>query len=405
MRKSAFLSLFCIILTLSTVLCGIQGSTHSTGVSVQNVDTEPSTVQITAEPQTEAETYTVSQKDDITLAQNSAQVLELTQSEQNNLVGFESSDENVVTVDSGGRIDALKKGTATVTATFSDYKKSEYKVKVTDAEKSEYDGFSTCIIANTDTLKKNKKNKSSKDLYEIKVNRKMNCVTVYTYDSDGKYTIPIRAMVCSCGKNNGTITGNFGLYFKKEWNALYQGVYGHYVSGISGDYLFHSVPYYTPQSDDLEVEEFNKLGTDASLGCVRMAIADTKWIYDNCPSDTAITIYDDDDAGPLGKPEAIKITDKKCGWDPTDDNPKNPYYSKKPKINGADDCTIKVGGSFYPLGGVTAVDTCSNDITGKITVTGNVITSKPGTYKVTYSVTDAMHRSAEVDITVIVKEK
>ena len=232
----------------------------------------------------------------------------------------------------------------------------------------------------------------------------MNTVTVYTYDENGDYTIPVRAMVCSCGKNNGTITGEFETYFTNEWHALFDNVYGHYVSGISGDYLFHSVPYYTTSPDKLEVEEFNKLGTDASLGCVRMAIADTKWIYENCAVGTYVKIYDDDNPGPLGKPDTIKITDMSCGWDPTDDDENNPYNSKKPVIKGAQDVIIKKGDNYTVEKGITALDTCSNDITDKLCVVGNVITTKTGTYKVTYQVKDALNRTAKTDITVTVTD-
>ncbi|MFR5209625.1 MAG: L,D-transpeptidase family protein [Clostridia bacterium] len=28
---------------------------------------------------------------------------------------------------------------------------------------------------------------------------------------------------------------------------------------------------------------FNKLGEQASQGCVRLAVSDAKWVYDNCP--------------------------------------------------------------------------------------------------------------------------
>ena len=54
---------------------------------------------------------------------------------------------------------------------------------------------------------------------------------------------------------------------------------------------------------------------------------------------------------------------------------------------------------------IKAVDTCSNDITDKVVVTGNVVTSRVGKYKVTYSVTDSLHRSTSVDITVTVTGK
>ncbi len=49
-------------------------------------------------------------------------------------------------------------------------------------------------------------------------------------------------------------------------------------------------------------------------------VEDAKWIADNCPSGTTVEIYEDDDPGPLGKPEAAHIdTDSpNKGWDPTD---------------------------------------------------------------------------------------
>ena len=40
------------------------------------------------------------------------------------------------------------------------------------------------------------------------VNRAANCVTVYGIDDDGKYTIPVKAFVASCGvEGEETITG------------------------------------------------------------------------------------------------------------------------------------------------------------------------------------------------------
>jgi hypothetical protein len=67
----------------------------------------------------------------------------------------------------------------------------------------------------------------------------------------------------------------------------------------------------------LDVIEFNKLGTAASAGCVRLNCADVKWIYDNCGSKTKVTIYDDANPGPFGYPEQI-LLDEDHTWDPTD---------------------------------------------------------------------------------------
>ncbi|HJI62406.1 MAG TPA: DUF5011 domain-containing protein [Ruminococcus bromii] len=146
------------------------------------------------------------------------------------------------------------------------------------------------------------------------------------------------------------------------------------------------------------------MAKQASQGCVRLAVSDAKWVYDNCPTGTKVSIYDDaENAGPLGKPDAIKITDFTNKWDPTDSNKKCPYAKATPIISGANDYTIKSGGKFYALAGVTAVDTCGNDITSNIEVFGNVITTRKGKYKVTYSVTDVLKRTSSVTITVTVQ--
>lgn len=397
MKKYLFIALLCFVLTVTCLLSAFGSVIHINANKSAFSTTPTETVTI------ESPTYKIDSKEPLTLSVGESKVIAISKDEEKTLRKWTSSDVNIATIDSGGRVDAKKEGNATVTALFSDNKKYECKVTVVKAEKEEVDRFSTCITANSDVLKKNLASKNKKNPYSIYVNRKQNCVTVYTYDENGDYTVPIRAMVCSCGKNNGTIIGTYGIYFKREWHSLFDNVYGQYVSGISGDYLFHSVPYYTKSSDDLEVEEFNKLGSNASLGCVRLSVSDTKWIYDNCAKNTEVKIYDDDNPGPLGKPETIKITDLKCGWDPTDDNKSNPYYNKTPIITGAKNYEIKKGGSFSPMDKIKAVDTCSNDITDKIVVTGNVVTSRVGKYKVTYSVTDCLHRSTSVDITVTVK--
>lgn len=410
MKKNIFLSLLGILLVSSITVCVFlfvpQNSTPQKDEpsSTENVTTRSEAVDLTDIDTTASFMPSTQVQNDITIAKNSSAVIELSAIEQRNLVGFECSDESIATVDDGGRIDAVKEGTAEITASFSNLNSYKYTVNVTEKEeKPDYDGFSTCILANTEILNENIRTYTGKQsLYQIKVNRQMNCVTVYTYDSKGKYTIPVRAMVCSCGLNKGTILGEYKIYFQKEWNALLNNVYGHYVSGISGNYLFHSVPYYSTDESRLETEEYNRLGNDGSLGCVRLAVADTKWIYENCPVGTPVTIYDDSNPGPLGKPEAIRIADLENGWDPTDDDKDNPYLNKKPQISGVSDITITVGESFDALSGVSVTDTCGNDITDKMIVTGNVISSKAGEYKVTYEVEDAMHRTAREDIVVTV---
>lgn len=406
MKKKIYRYLLFILIISLVAMCIFIFWPHEKNNSKKNPNTNVSTeaVDLTEIDNTSSFVPGTQTQNDITISNGSSTVITLSSNEQKNLIGFECSDENIISVDDGGRIDALNEGTAEITANFSNMSSYIYKVIVTEAEEEiKYDGFSTCILANTDILSENIRTFTGKQsLYSIKVNRKMNCVTVYTYDSKGKYTIPIRAMVCSCGLNKGTILGDFEIYFNKEWNALLNDVYGHYVSGISGNYLFHSVPYYSTNENKLETEEYNKLGSDGSLGCVRLAVADSKWVYENCPVGTPVTIYDDSEPGPLGKPESMNITDLNNGWDPTDDSKENPYLNKTPQISGVSDITISVNDEFDPLNDVSAVDTCGNDITDKIVVTGNVISTKSGQYKVTYEIEDAMHRTSRADIVVTV---
>lgn len=395
MKKKIFLFSLCVVLIATCILCG------TTGIIRNDSQSQPKTQ--TADSAATENPASPSTGNSLTLKVGETEIVQLSAKKAKSVVKWTSSDSKIVTVDDGGRVDALKEGTALVSAISKDKSKSEFQITVTKSTAKKQNSYSTCITANLDKLDNNKRNKA-KNLYAIKVNRTANCVTVYTYDEKGKYTVPVRAMVCSTGLNNATITGNYTIGIKTEWLFLVGDVFGRYISGISGDYLFHSVPYYTLNEQDLEVEEFNKLGEQASQGCVRLAVSDAKWIYDNCPTGTAVNIYDDvETAGPLGKPDTIKITDFTNKWDPTDSNKKCPYAKATPIISGANDCTIKTGGNFYALAGVTAVDTCGNDISSEIKVVGNVVTTRKGKYKVTYSVTDVLKRTSSVTITVTVQ--
>ncbi len=164
--------------------------------------------------------------------------------------------------------------------------------------------------------------------YLVAVNRTMNTVTVYQQDAAGRYTMPVRAFVCSTGPT--TPLGYFITLERERWRYLFEDCWGQYATRIEGHILFHSVPYFTQSVSDLEYEEYNLLGTSASLGCIRLTVGDVKWIYDNCPTGFPCVIYDDDvTAGPLGKPESLYIDpgDERRGWDPTDPDPANPWHT------------------------------------------------------------------------------
>ncbi len=238
--------------------------------------------------------------------------------------------------------------------------------------------------------------------YKIKINRTTNVVTVY--NSEGK---AVRAMTCSTGGSN-TPLGNFSAGEKYRWQELDGPCYGQYCTRITGHVLFHSVWYYSHDLNSQSTVQYNKLGTAASHGCVRLTVADAKWVYDNIPTGTSITIFtgtEKDD--PLGKPKTIKVSEAtRGGWDPTDPDPNNPYKALRPRI---DTKYVKkevgYGKKSNYKTGVVAYDSGGGEITDDIKVSGKVNTKKLGTYKITYTVTDALGHQSKKSVKIKVVDK
>lgn len=169
--------------------------------------------------------------------------------------------------------------------------------------------------------------------YVIYVNKQLNCVTIYWTDSKG-VEIPVKTMICSCGKNGRTPEGTYKTSDYYEWRNMIDGSWGKYAVRFNGMVLFHSVPYRTKSSDNLEWDQYNLLGTSASLGCVRLTVEDAKWIYDHCKKGTKVVVYSDDEVkGPWEIPKAQKINEYSSyrGWDPTDPDEDNPWNKNKKK--------------------------------------------------------------------------
>lgn len=177
--------------------------------------------------------------------------------------------------------------------------------------------------------------------YKLEVNCEQNVVNVYTKDENGEYTNCVKAMLCSVGPATPT-SGTYSLkkYSAWEWKGLFGDVYGQYATQITGNILFHSVPYTEKYNNaSLEYWEYDKLGTSASMGCVRLTVKNAKWIYDNCEAGTLVKFYKDSNPGPLGKPTEQKISSEEeyRNWDPTDPNPNNPWknYSKDSSLSSS----------------------------------------------------------------------
>lgn len=76
----------------------------------------------------------------------------------------------------------------------------------------------------------------------------------------------------------------------------------------------------------------------------------------------------------------------------------------KPELSVPAGGSVALGASFDPLAGVSAIDDIDGDLTSAVTVEGTVDTSAPGTYTLTYSVSDKAGNTATTTRTVTVAE-
>ena len=206
----------------------------------------------------------------------------------------------------------LEKGTYTINTDLDTESPGEYTVTVNAMDNHGLTSESSFTVTVNEVIEETEPVIVTANPYYIRINRVLNTVTVYTNDGT-----PYMAMVCSTGP--ATPTGTYYTFNKSRWRSLFGGVYGQYTTDIVGDILFHSVPYLAMDQSTLETWEYNKLGTAASMGCIRLQTVNAKWIYDNCPIGTLVEIYDDyDSPGPLGKPSIDLIDESSAGWDPTD---------------------------------------------------------------------------------------
>ncbi len=130
--------------------------------------------------------------------------------------------------------------------------------------------------------------------FMLKVSISKQRVYAYAPDENEEYTRLVRTMKCSTGLpatptpkgtfQGGTGPGNRWHYFKK-FNCWAQ--YAYY---IEGDILFHSVLYGSKGGRVTQSSVWN-LGSRASHGCVRLAVEDAKWVWNNCPRKTKVVVY------------------------------------------------------------------------------------------------------------------
>lgn len=166
---------------------------------------------------------------------------------------------------------------------------------------------------------------------------------VVGYEGENGDWKELRVMICSTGRQkHETPVGTYRITDRYQYKMLgttdESHCYGFWASRFKTHHLFHSVPINYEAGRDQEkahrmcsMHKYEKLGTVASDGCVRLTVADAKWIYEF--SETGrVTVKVVKDKGPTPeKPPAViweePYTDKNgYGWDPTDPDPRNPYH-------------------------------------------------------------------------------
>ncbi|MDR3050886.1 MAG: peptidoglycan-binding protein [Oscillospiraceae bacterium] len=131
--------------------------------------------------------------------------------------------------------------------------------------------------------------------YMLRVDVTNQVTTAYELDERGEYTIPVRQMICSTGTraNPTPIKTIQGAKGRARWGYFPEwGSHAQYLTRIDSRNAFHSVLYSEPTERALVIGAYNALGSRASHGCVRLLVADAKWIYDNCLPGTTIEVFE-----------------------------------------------------------------------------------------------------------------
>ncbi|MBL7123819.1 MAG: L,D-transpeptidase [Actinobacteria bacterium] len=126
---------------------------------------------------------------------------------------------------------------------------------------------------------------SNSDDFRIEVDLTKQRVFVYYKDN------LIKEMICSGGADQSpTPQGEFETSdkIKYSWVERFD-VGAFYWTRFYKKYLFHSVPF--DKNREMIIEEYEKLGSPASHGCIRLKLEEAKWLYEKLPSGVRVIIY------------------------------------------------------------------------------------------------------------------
>ena len=156
--------------------------------------------------------------------------------------------------------------------------------------------------------------------YLIKINKEMNCMTIYAQDGGNGYIIPVKSFLTSVGDD--TPVGTFKTPEKYRWRLMIHDVYTQYATrlGAGLPILIHSIIYDAANPMTVWASTYNNMGIARSAGCIRLVSGDSKWVYDHCALGTTVQVYNSSVAGPFERPTIAAEIPFEQTWDPTDPN-------------------------------------------------------------------------------------
>ena len=136
---------------------------------------------------------------------------------------------------------------------------------------------------------------SEEYVFPYKIGVSIDAQRVYIYGWDGSgYNKELKSFKCSTGmpgydtpvgtyQSGGKMTSGEWYYFT-DYNC-----YAKYAYKICGGIFFHSVLFNAKKQGPTN-SSVSALGRKASHGCIRLAVDNAKWIFENCPIGTTIVV-------------------------------------------------------------------------------------------------------------------
>ena len=186
-------------------------------------------------------------------------------------------------------------------------------VKQPASQKTPVSATKPSTSTNTSTKPKN-----TLKSYRIDIDITNQVCTVYGIYSDKSAKALMSEFISSARKGHTTPVGNFkiqgasgGRKAKYRTAKMSSGkAYAEFACRFRGAKMMHTVPYGKRQTTGhVSKTEFNKLGTPASSGCVRMPWKLAHYIYVNCPVGTPVRVFKGTKGKfPAGKPKKYTAT-------------------------------------------------------------------------------------------------